>query len=93
MPNPLLPEKSLCRAKFAGFALHREAGPMFFVPLAQNVDYRDELMKKLELRSHFIGGIMLITNMSTGTLESQLTRTLAELDANLAIISIRTMQQ
>jgi hypothetical protein len=37
---------------------------MFYVPLAQNVDYHDELMKKLELRSHFIGGIMLVTNMS-----------------------------
>ncbi len=80
-------------AKFAGFALNRPARPMFFVPLAQNVDYHDELMKKLELRSHFIGGIMLATNMSTGALESLLTRTLAELDANLAITSIRTMQQ
>jgi predicted permease len=80
-------------AKFAGFALNRKARPMFFVPLAQNVDYHDELMKKLELRSHFVGGIMLATNMSTGALESLLTRTLAELDANLAIMSIRTMQQ
>ncbi len=80
-------------AKFAGFALKRPAGPMFFVPLAQNVDYHDELMKKVELGSHFIGGIMLVTNMSTGALESLLTRTLAELDANLAITSIRTVQQ
>ena len=35
---------------------------MFYVPLAQNVEYQDDLMKRLELRSHFIGGIMLVTN-------------------------------
>jgi ABC-type antimicrobial peptide transport system permease subunit len=50
-------------------------------------------MKKLELRSHFIGGIMLVTNMSPGALEAPLTRILAELDPSLTINSIRTMQQ
>jgi predicted permease len=80
-------------AKFAGWGLSRPARPMFYVPLAQNVAYHDELMKKLELRSHFIGGIMLVTNMSPGALEPLLTRVLAELDPNLTINSIRTMQQ
>jgi predicted permease len=80
-------------AKFAGFELDKPARPMFYVPLAQNVDYHDELMKKLELRSHFIGGIMLVTNMSPGALEPLLTRVLADLDPNLTFNSIRTMQQ
>jgi predicted permease len=80
-------------AKFAGWGLNRPARPMFYVPLAQKVDYHDELMKKLELRSHFIGGIMLVTNMSPGALEAPLTRILAELDPRLTINSIRTMQQ
>jgi predicted permease len=80
-------------AKFAGWGLSRPARPMFYVPLAQSVDYHHELMKKLELRSHFIGGIMLVTNMSPGALEPLLTRMLAELDPNLTINSIRTMQQ
>jgi len=80
-------------AKFAGWRLNRPARPMFYVPLAQNVGYPDDLMKKLELRSHFIGGIMLVTKMSPGALEPLLTRTLAELDPNLTAISIRTMQQ
>jgi predicted permease len=80
-------------AKFAGFELNKPARPMFYVPLAQNVDYHDELMKKIELRSHFIGGIMLVTNMPPGALEPLLTRMLAELDPNLTINSIRTMQQ
>src|SRR3989475_4192777 len=80
-------------AKFAGFALNRPARPMFFVPLAQNVAYPDELMKKIELVSHFIGGMMLVTDIPPGALEAQLTRMFAELDPNLTINSIRTMQQ
>jgi len=80
-------------AKFAGWGLNRPARPMFYVPLAQNVDYRDKLMQQIELRSHFIGGIMLVTHLSTGSLEPLLTRTLAELDPNLTITSVRTMQQ
>ncbi len=80
-------------AKFAGGGLSRPARPMFYVPLAQNVNYPDELMKKIELNSHFIGGMLLVTNMTPGALEAQLTRMLADLDPNLTINSIRTMQQ
>jgi predicted permease len=80
-------------AKFAGGGLDKPARPMFYVPLMQNVSYPDELMKKIELRSHFIGGIMLVTNLRPGALESLLTSKLAELDPNLTINSIRTMQQ
>ena len=80
-------------AKFAGFALNRAARPMFFVPLAQNVDYKNDLMKKIELRSHFIGGIMLVTNAAPGTLEPLLTKALAEVDPNLTVTSVRTMEQ
>jgi predicted permease len=80
-------------AKFAGWGLSRPARPMFYVPLAQTVDYPDALMKKLESRSHFMDGIMLVTEMSPGALEPLLTRMLAELDPNLTTNSIRTMQQ
>jgi predicted permease len=82
-------------AKFAGWGLSRPARPMFYVPLAQRVKYpdADTLMNKLESRSHFIGGITLVTNMSPGALEPLLTRMLAELDPNLTINSVRTMQQ
>jgi predicted permease len=80
-------------AKFAGFALNRPARPMFFVPLAQNVDYKQELMKRIELQSHFIGGIMLVTGTPPGALEPLLTKTLSDVDPNLTITSVRTMQQ
>jgi predicted permease len=80
-------------AKFAGWGLSKPARPMFYVPLAQSVDYKDELMKKIELRSHFIGGIMLVTNASPGRLEPLLTEALAEVDPNLTMTSVRTMRE
>jgi predicted permease len=80
-------------AKFAGFGLRDPARAMFFVPLAQNVNYKNELMKRIELQSHFIGGIMMRTNLPPGVLEPMLVRTLAQVDPNLTINSVRTMQQ
>jgi predicted permease len=81
-------------AKFAGFALDRPARPMFYVPLAQWVNYKqDPLMQKLEFRSHFIEGFMLVTHTPPGLLEPRLRRTLAELDPNLTVTSVRTMKQ
>jgi predicted permease len=80
-------------AKFAGWGLRRPARPMFYVPLAQNVDYRDPLMKRVEAESHFIGGIMLVTDLPTGVLEPLFKRTLAGVDSNLTINSVRTMEQ
>jgi predicted permease len=80
-------------AKFAGFALQRPARPMFYVPLAQNVDYTDVLMKRIEVQSHFIGGMMLVTSAPPGVLEPLVTKVLSEVDPNLTITSVRTMQQ
>ncbi len=80
-------------AKFAGYALDKPAREMFYVPLAQNVNYTDNVMTRVELRSHFVGGIMLVTDVPTGALEPQVTKTLGDLDPNLTITSIRTMQQ
>jgi hypothetical protein len=78
-------------AKFAGFGLRRPARPMFYVPLAQNVPYKDPLMKRVELRSHFISGLLLVTNVAPGTLEPLLTRVLSGADPNLTINSVRTL--
>ena len=36
-------------AKFAGYGLNRAARPMFYVPLAQTVDYKNDLLKKPEV--------------------------------------------
>ncbi|HEV2222979.1 MAG TPA: ABC transporter permease [Candidatus Acidoferrales bacterium] len=80
-------------AHFAGWGFTLPPLPMFYVPLAQYVNYKTELMQKLEFGSHFIGGIMLVTNASPGALEPILRSALAELDPNMTIMSVRTMQQ
>jgi len=80
-------------AKFAGWGLARPAWPMFYVPLAQWVDYKDQMMGRVETASHFIGGMMLVTDAPPGALEPQLTRVLAEVDPDLTINSVRTMEQ
>jgi predicted permease len=80
-------------AKFAWSGLTRPARPMFFVPLAQRVDYKTDYTRTVERLSHFIQGIMLVTDSPPGVLEPLLRRTLAEADPNLTITSVRTMQQ
>jgi predicted permease len=80
-------------AKFAGFQLDKPARPMFYVPLAQTVNYPNPLMQRIEAASHFIGGIMLVTNASPAALEPMLKQALAEVDPNLTIINLRTMKE
>jgi predicted permease len=80
-------------AKFASFGLNQPARPMFFVPLAQTVDYRHAAMKRLELQSHFVRGLLLVSELPPSTLEPQVKRALAEVDANLTVTSVRTLRQ
>jgi predicted permease len=80
-------------AKFAGFQIDRPARPTFFVALAQTVDYTHQLMKRLEYQSHFVRGMLLVTNTPTGALEPLVKRALAEADPNLTVTSIRTLEE
>ena len=80
-------------AKFAGFALNSPARPMFFVPLAQTVDYKHDLMRRIEFQSHFVRGLLLVTTMPPGALEPQVKRALAEADPNLTVTSVRTLRE
>jgi len=80
-------------AKFAGFALDQPARPMFYVALAQTVEYTNPLMKRLEFNSHFIQGLLLVTNLPTGALEPPLKQALAAADPNLTVQLVRTLQE
>jgi predicted permease len=80
-------------AKFAGFALDKPARPMFFVPLAQTVKYASPLMQRVETASHYVGGILLVTNTPQGALEPLVARALAEADPNLTVINIRSLEE
>src|SRR5215472_15173017 len=81
-------------AKFAGWGLRRPAMPMFYVPLAQYVSYpAGDMLERVEVRSHYIGGLMLTTNTTPGAIEPVITKILADLDPNLTITSVRTMRE
>jgi ABC-type antimicrobial peptide transport system permease subunit len=80
-------------AKFAGWGLDKPARPMFYAPTQQWVDYKNEMMQKLEFVSHNVQAGLLVTNIPPGTLEAQLTRELAQVDPNLIITSVRTLQE
>jgi ABC-type antimicrobial peptide transport system permease subunit len=79
--------------RFQSFRMERPIQPMFFVPLAQTVKYANEMMRRVETASHYVGGVLLVTNMPPGALEPQISRALAEADPNLAVINIRTLEQ
>jgi predicted permease len=80
-------------AKFASFQLDQPARPMFFVPLAQTVDYQSELMRRVETSSHRVRGLLLVTKVPPGALEPQVERSLAEADPDLTVLSVRTLRQ
>ncbi|MYD85825.1 MAG: FtsX-like permease family protein [Acidobacteria bacterium] len=79
--------------KFLRAGLSEPAGPMFFVPLAQRIEYATDYRRMVERLSHFVQGIVVVTDSALGEIEPILRRTLAEADANLTIISVRTMRQ
>jgi ABC-type antimicrobial peptide transport system permease subunit len=66
---------------------------MFYVPLAQTVPYTQRMMAAIELLSHFIEGILLVTDLQPGAIEPVLTKALAEVDPNLTVIRVRTLQE
>lgn len=79
--------------RFQAFQLDRPARPMFFVPLAQTVSYANEMMRRVETSSHYVGGLLLVTDTPPGVLEPQVARVLAEADPNMAVIGVRTLRE
>ncbi len=69
------------------------ARPMFFVPLEQSVRYPDVLMQRVEVQSHFVGSIQLLVRGDARNLEPQLRKTLADIDPNLTIITVQSMDE
>jgi predicted permease len=80
-------------AKFTGFGFNRPPRPMFFVALAQTVNYKNPMMQRLERASHFASAILLVTETPPGILETQVRRVLAEADPNLTVTRVRTLQE
>ena len=79
--------------KFLRSGLNEPAGPMFFLSLAQRVDYATDYRRMVERLSHFAQGILVVTDYALAEIEPILRRTLEAADPNLTIISVRTMQE
>jgi ABC-type antimicrobial peptide transport system permease subunit len=77
-------------AKYADPAL--PAKPMVFGALSQSIPYEDSALKENEKWSHFINGVQLWLNGDIGRLEPQIRKVFAEVDPNLAILNMHTLQ-
>jgi predicted permease len=65
--------------------------PLFFVPLAQHVHYDSPMFQMLDDRTHIIEGAMLKLRGGSDGLEPQVRRAFAEVDPNLTLVRIRTL--
>ena len=70
----------------------RPARPMFFAPLAQYARYDQPIMALMDHRTHYIGGAVLQLRGSPMGMESLIRKAFSEVDPNLTIINIQTMQ-
>jgi ABC-type antimicrobial peptide transport system permease subunit len=66
---------------------------MFYVPLAQTVNYVNSVMTRVEYQSHFISGLMLSTKLGPGALEPLVTKAMADVDPSLTFMNARTLEQ
>ncbi len=69
------------------------AHPMFFLPLVQSVNYKNPVMQMLDHRSHYITGAVLELRGSFENVEPLIRKTFSEVDPNLTIINMQTMQE
>ncbi len=67
--------------------------PIFFVPLAQRVQYDNTMMQSLDDSTHFIEGAVLQLQGSMEGLEPQVRQVLSEVDPNLTVLKIQTLQE
>lgn len=65
---------------------------LFFVPLAQHVQYEDPMAQMIDDRTHLIESVVLQVNGGMEGLEPKLRQAFAEVDPNLTFIRMRTMQ-
>jgi predicted permease len=67
--------------------------PLFFVPLAQHGHFNTPMMQMIDDRTHLIESAVLQLRGSMEGLEPQIRHAFAEVDPNMTILSIQTMQE
>jgi predicted permease len=81
------------KAKYNDAANERPPRPMFFVPLAQRVQYPDPLMQMVEDGTHFIEGAVLQVNAPVPGLEAQVRHVLSDIDPNFVLLSLMPLRE
>jgi predicted permease len=67
--------------------------PIFFVPLAQRIHYDNAMMQSLDDQTHHIEGAVLELRGSLEGLEPQVRKVLSDVDPNLTLLSVQTLQE
>jgi predicted permease len=80
-------------AKYNDAANTRAPRPMFFVPLAQRVQYPDALMQMVEDSTHFIEGAVLQLNGTVPGLEAQVRNVVSDIDPNLVLLGVMPLRE
>lgn len=71
----------------------RPARPMFFVPLSQTIQYTTPVSNMVETASRYMGTLILHVQGDPRSFESVVRRTLAEIDPNLAPLSMMSFDE
>ncbi len=80
-------------AKYNDAANTHAPRPIFFVPLAQRVQYDNPLMQMVEDSTHFIEGALLQTHGKIENLEPQVRHILSDVDPNFTLLDLQPMQE
>src|SRR5271170_3690979 len=75
------------------FANHEPPRPLFFVPLAQRTHYDDPIMQTIDDDTHFIEGAVLQLRGSMDGLEPQIRSILSDIDPNITLLNVQTLQE
>lgn len=80
-------------AKYQDPAGKEPTRPLFFVPLAQRVQYDQALMQSMDDGTHFIEGAVLQLHGSMEGLEAEVRHVLSDVDSNLTLLRVQTLEE
>lgn len=69
------------------------ARPMFFMPLAQHVNYEEDVMRNIELRSHYMNAAVLQVDPNAGNMTAQIRKAFADVNPDLTILGINPLRK
>jgi len=80
-------------ARYLTFNLDRPIGPFFFLPEAQHDVFPKAEFTEGDVRSHFLGDIVVVTKPGASVPVAALRRALSAVDPNIPVILVRSLRQ